>query len=278
MDKLEQYLDQVCRGIGGPRSLRQHVRQELREHLQDAAAEHQGGRAVGGGRRWTGAGGLRRAGGGAVGAGGDARAPPMAVVIDKAMQWKERTMRAKWLWATWAYLAVAGVIVLEVLCFTFATWFLVPKFLQDHAGRVVDPVILTAGMAWLPRSCGPEVGGGRRDMVLLAAVGWGLFEWRVRSENKPFMRLSALGTVALGLLVVGDPRRGSLVIPFCLGMPATGRIARPFAVQQVASIDTSVGALEQALAKQDWEVMQEHANLASRALARLEERGRRSTL
>src|SRR5207247_7675831 len=28
----------------------------------------------------------------------------MAVVLEKAMQWKERTMRAKWLWATWAYL------------------------------------------------------------------------------------------------------------------------------------------------------------------------------
>ena len=35
-------------------------------------------------------------------------------------------------------------------------------------------------------------GGGR---------AWGLFEWRVRSENKPFMRLSALGTAALGLTV-----------------------------------------------------------------------------
>ena len=40
MDKLESYLDQVCRGIGGPRSMRQHVRQELREHLLDAAAEY----------------------------------------------------------------------------------------------------------------------------------------------------------------------------------------------------------------------------------------------
>ena len=40
MDKLEQYLDQVCRSIGGPKSLRQHVRQELREHLLDAVAEH----------------------------------------------------------------------------------------------------------------------------------------------------------------------------------------------------------------------------------------------
>jgi hypothetical protein len=36
MKKLEQYIDQVCRGIGGPRALRQHVRRELREHLLDA--------------------------------------------------------------------------------------------------------------------------------------------------------------------------------------------------------------------------------------------------
>ena len=36
----------------------------------------------------------------------------LPVVIDKAMQWKERTMRARWLWATWAHLAVACVIVL----------------------------------------------------------------------------------------------------------------------------------------------------------------------
>ena len=40
MDQLERYLDQVCRGIGGPKSLRQHIRRELREHLLDAAAEH----------------------------------------------------------------------------------------------------------------------------------------------------------------------------------------------------------------------------------------------
>ena len=40
MGKLEQYLDQVCRSIGGPKALRQHVRQELREHLLDAAAGH----------------------------------------------------------------------------------------------------------------------------------------------------------------------------------------------------------------------------------------------
>src|SRR5262245_42303425 len=35
MDALEHYLDQVCRGVGGPWSLRKHIRRELREHLLD---------------------------------------------------------------------------------------------------------------------------------------------------------------------------------------------------------------------------------------------------
>jgi len=39
-DELERYLDRACRGIAGPRALREHVRRELREHLLDAAAEH----------------------------------------------------------------------------------------------------------------------------------------------------------------------------------------------------------------------------------------------
>ena len=40
MDKLEEYLDRVCRGLGGPRPLRQHLRQELREHLRDAVDQY----------------------------------------------------------------------------------------------------------------------------------------------------------------------------------------------------------------------------------------------
>ena len=40
MNKLEHYLQQVCRSMGGPKALREHVRQELREHLLDAVAGH----------------------------------------------------------------------------------------------------------------------------------------------------------------------------------------------------------------------------------------------
>ena len=102
MDKLEQYLDQVCRSVGGPRALRQHIRQELREHLQDAVAGH---KAAG----LTEEAALDRALE-EFGRPEDVRSDleaahgqrMLAVVIDRAMHWKEMTMRAKWLWTTWA--------------------------------------------------------------------------------------------------------------------------------------------------------------------------------
>lgn len=39
VDRLERYLDEVCRSVGGSRAMRQHIRQELREHLLDAVAQ-----------------------------------------------------------------------------------------------------------------------------------------------------------------------------------------------------------------------------------------------
>jgi hypothetical protein len=277
MDKLEHYLDQVCRRIGGPWSLRQHVRQELREHLLDAVAQH---KAAG----LSEAEALERAleeFGKAEEVRSDLEATHgqrlMAVVIDKALQWKEMTMKAKWLWMTWAHLGLAVVIVLEVLFIAFNVVFIVPRFQKLMHDGIIDPAMVEeAGASWMPAFLNGlnYVGGHYTTFLLLgAAVACGLFEWRVKSEHKPFIRLAALGTAAVGLMVVIMLMAGSLVVSFCLGVPATGRIVRPFALQQVATIDTSVSALEQALAKKDWEAMQENAERASQALGYLAKAG-----
>jgi hypothetical protein len=270
MDKLEHYLDQVCRSIGGPKSLRQHVRQELREHLLDAAAEHKAARlSEEAALDWAveDFGGPEEVRAGLEEAHGHRLLP---VVIDRAMQWKERTMRARWLWTTWAHLALAGVIALEVLWLTFAVIFLVPKFQRLMRDGMIDRAILEEhGVAWMASFLGGlnQVGGHYTTwLLLLAVVVCGLFEWRVRSENKSFIRLSAWGTLAVGLMVAAVLTAGSLVVPYMLAAPESGRIARPFAMQQIASIDTSLAALEQALAKQDWASVQRHAGRAAEAL------------
>jgi hypothetical protein len=273
MDKLEQYLDQVCRSIGGPRAMRQHVRQELREHLLDAAARH---RADGLTEEDALAKALAE-----FGTPEEVRSDleathghrVMAVVIDKAMQWKETTMKAKWLWMSWAYVGLAVVIALEGLFLTCAVIFIVPKFKHLLREGLIDPGIIDdAGASWMPAFLDGLSGFGESYatwVVLLVVAAWALFEWLVRSENKSLMRFSALGTAAVGLMVAVWLTGAALLISFCVGLPAAAQIARQFAVDQVSHGETAVSALEQAAAKKDWDAAQAHADRAAEALADL---------
>jgi hypothetical protein len=281
MKKLEQYLDRVCRGIGGPRALRQHVRQELREHLLDAMAQH---KAAGLSEEAALEQALAE-----FGQAEEIRSEleamhgqrMMAVVIEKAMQWQERTMRAKWLWATWAYLAAVLLIGLELLFITFNGIYILPKYEKLTRDGVLDLAILSEmGLSWIAGFFNglSWVGRHATELLLLALAMWGLFEWRIKSENKPLIRLSVLGTTALGLMVVIALLGASLVISFCVGVPAVVGMTRPFAVEQVTTIDSAAAGLEQSLAKKDWATMQKQAEQARNALNRLSSGPALSTL
>lgn len=264
MEKLEHYLDQVCRSVGGPKAMREHVRQELKEHLLDAIARH---KAAG----MADAAALEKAleefgQPDEVRSELEAAHPQrkmLAMVLDKALDWKEKTMRAKWLWTTWAYLSLVLVIALESLFLTFLIVMIIPRFKKMLMDGYIDQGVLEdAETQWMVNflyDVSFVFGNHTIFFLIIPAIFWGLFEWQVRSENKTFMRLSALGTVAVALLTVVALTASLLVILFCLGMPAMGRMARPWAEERVRSIDMSMQALEEALAKKDWPAMQEHA-------------------
>jgi len=274
MDRLEVYLDQVCRGIAGPRSLRLHVRRELREHLLDAAAEHRSAglsddeamlRAL-----------------------ADFGAPEqvrseleathghrlMAVVVDKAMQWKEKTMRAKWLWTTWTYLVVLGIIAINGLFLSFAQFACIPKLKKIESDGLInfndinrDPI-----MRWLSSWIrGLEWISEHLTWMLLVATGlWLLFEWRVRSENKGLIRLSALGSLGLVLSIAVFFIAAAMSLPFFLGLPALGKLTTPYALEQLSTMDAALNGIEQSAAKDDWTATQEHVGRMQLALDRLE--------
>jgi hypothetical protein len=270
MKKLEQYLDQVCHGIGGPRALRQHVRRELREHLLDAMAQH---KAAGLPEEAA----LERALA-EFGQPEEIRSEleathgqrMLAVVIEKAMQWQERTMKAKWLWTTWAYLALGLVIVLQALFLAFINIYLVPRFgLLVRLGFVDRADLEQLNASWLLTSVGNlhALTGSHTTLVLLfTVVAIGLFEWRVRSENKPFIRVAALGTVAVALMLVLTLMTSSMLIAFELGAPPVSRMTRPWAVEQVRSTSRSLIAIELALKKKDWAEMERQAEAAANSL------------
>ncbi len=182
-------------------------------------------------------------------------------------------MRTKWLWTIWAHLALAVVVVLEVAWLAYAALWLVPRFQKLKVDGVIDPAFFEdRGPGWAPSFL-----DGLRDVadrysgwLLLIIVGvCGLFEWRVRSQNKSLIRLSVWGTAAVGLMVVGGLTAVALVVPYQLSAPVTGQLAGPFARQRVASINLEIYMLEVELANTNYKSVQEHADRASQMLSGL---------
>jgi hypothetical protein len=272
MDKLEQYLRQVCRGIGGPRALRHHLRRELREHLQDAVAQH---RAAGMAEPDAIALALAD-----FGKPEDVRSELedthghrlMALVIDKALQWKENTMRAKWLWSTWAYLAVFIILALNLFFIAFGALYIVPKFKMFVREGWIGLDRTEPLLAWIPGFIRllDKLGEATTWLLLGAGVLWGLFEWRVRSENKPMMRVAALGTASLGLVVLLGMLVFAMIVPLMVGLPSS-MVRRPEPIVQTLSehVETSVAALQEAREQNDWDKMEENVSQAAGALHNL---------
>jgi hypothetical protein len=276
MDKLEHYLDQVCRGIAGPRSLRNHIRRELREHLLDAADEHRGTGA-------SDADALERAlldFGGPELVRADLLAAHgqrvVAVIVDKAMSWKEKTMKAKWVWTTWVHIVLALLIAMEVATVAMAVTFIVPK---------VQQISLNAGAG--ERGLDALLPGSQRFLELLywlshnglwlilgLAFAWALFEWRLRSENKTMMRLSAMGTTAVALMVLVFFSAAVSSIPLAIAAPMLeSQHPEALIADPMSRLDISMGLLDRSVADENWNLILKQAEEASRASFRLTQLG-----
>ncbi|HQR08508.1 MAG TPA: permease prefix domain 1-containing protein [Gemmatales bacterium] len=276
MNQLEQYLQQVCRSMGGPRALREHVRQELREHLLDAASQHQAAglseeAAMDRAMQEFGQPEVVRSELEAT----HGHRMMMAMVLDKALEWKEKTMKAKWLWTTWTYLMVVGVIALEIFFLFFQFVYIIPKIkklksdgyfaINERTDSTItgihdllDKLINAADqITWW--------------MILLIAAIWGLFEWRVKSENKTFIRLSVLGTAALGLLVAVVLLAGSLILIPVLAVPGMRPVAHAGAMESMTLIDKMTTTLDLAMAKPDWDFLQQQSSSITSTLKRFPE-------
>jgi hypothetical protein len=265
MDKLEQYVEQVCRRIGGPRSLRQHLREELHEHLREAAAEHQAAgmseiEAID--RALTDFGGPDQVRRELEETHGHRLLP---VVIDQAMQWKEITMRARWLWTTWAYVAAIGVILVDLLFMGFTKVYELPKLEKFYAdGWIAANDLNGPSLHWMYTFL--ERIRNVWDQAIwwlpLAIAGWGVFEWRVRSENKPFMRLAGLGTAAVSLSVIMALTGLVMPLMFMVGLPQTFKLPQRVAAARLHEIDSVIVAMEESRAKKDWAGVEQNATRA----------------
>jgi outer membrane murein-binding lipoprotein Lpp len=178
------------------------------------------------------------------------------------------------LWAALAHLMLLLVIAIDISWIAFAATFLVPKFQKLAEDGVIDLVDTAQdGMSWMPTLLDwtTEVLPRYTPWLALAALVFlALFESRVKSANKSFIRLSALGVLAVALTVMSALVGASLAIPHLLSGPVTSRMARTFARVSVEELNSSLEKLERLRMKEDWDAMKEPAARAFQALYNLD--------
>ncbi len=270
MNELERYVDEVCRGLRGSASLREHIREELREHLLAAVETHV---AAGLGRQEAEAKAIEEFG-----------RPEMVregleavygrrfigLLIEKAMEWKAGTIKAGWKWGFIAHLSLLGLLAAEVMLLLAAAVFILPLLAHEYQrlgvnlpGYSQSAFYLLAGAwetwyVWLP----------------VVALGWLIFEWRCRSGSKPTIRLAIAALAGLAMTVAVCLLSAAVVVPMA-------RVPRLIHSQQTESgirrTATQAGAsfarLSQAVGSQDWAAAEEPAHTLRQSLRLLADAG-----
>jgi len=193
MNALERYLDVVCGSLSGSSDLRQHLRAELREHLESAVAAH---RAAGLGEPEA----IARA----IQEFGDSQAirsefqglygrRVVSLFVERAMDWKERNMKNDWKWSFTAQVALLLTLVLLGAWMCSVMVFITPFVVEEyHIRDLTAPAYLRQTI-----SVSHFIKASLLLWLAVAAAGVVLFEIRCRKDYKGMIRLAATAVLAL---------------------------------------------------------------------------------
>ena len=256
MRDIESYLDQVCRSMGGSKALRLHIREELREHIIEAIERHKADgldedQAVQKALEEFGQPVAVREGLQAI-----YGRNLMGLVIERAMEWKEKTMKTGWKWNFMAHLVLAMLIALEVIFVLSLAVFILPQVFREYAISElpapaylisVENILLMFFESWF-------------IWTALIGIAWAVFEWRCRSENKSTIRLAVGSLVSLGMVVLVCAASIAVLIPLVrLPWLIRSQPAESVVFRQVEEVDTAFDQLVKAVDAQDWPEASESA-------------------
>ena len=199
MNEIDKYLDEVCRTLGGSHDLREHVREEIKDHLTDAveanvakglSKEDATRKAIEDfGKPEETRSGLESLYGHSL----------TAFLVDRAMAWKESNMKSGWKWSFTAMAILVTVMAMELLLSFGSFVFIFPR-LQDNFQTQGEPLPAIAAAAL--KGALFLYGPWGWALLIAALVAWGLFEWRSKSENKAVIRLTCTACLTLVVTVV----------------------------------------------------------------------------
>jgi hypothetical protein len=251
MNDIGRYLDQACRSVSGSVALRKHLRTELKEHLEEAIKE-----LVAKGMSQDEAAkkviqdfgepemvrdGLQSVYGHSV----------TSLFVDKAMDWRERTMKSEWRWNSATYVGLVLIVALAASSIVFSFMWIVPCLaalysdlgteLPRYLCRTINISRLMVDEWWI--------------WVIPIVGGMGLFEWKCKSENKALIRTAmsvgaSVVTVAFAFFLVE-----AIVMSFILiQQERVEQRSESAIIARVVDAHESYQQLAQAIEDEDWTV------------------------
>ncbi len=253
MTEIDRYLDQACRRVSGPAALRQHLRRELREHLEESvrdlvatglSQDEATRKAIEGlGEPEMIREGLQSVYGQSV----------TSLFIDKAMEWKERTMKTEWKWYFAAQFGLVLIIALMVFLIGSALVFIVPvleKSYSDVGMNLPGYLITTIEVVWFVQHTA--------WIWLIALAGaFGLYEWKFRSENKALIRLTMSIGASVLLAAFAIWVTVAVTIPLFQVRYAMDRQNESVVMARIIGAHESYKQLAQAIEDEDWPAAKE---------------------
>ena len=267
MNDIDRYLDQACRSVSGPVSLRKHLRKELKEHLEEAIkelvatgmSEDEATKKVidDFGEPEMVCEGLQSVYGHSV----------TSLFVDKAMQWKENTMKSKWIWNFAVHFGLLMIIAAAVSCCVFILLWIVPLVTRwyHEIGAGLPAYYLKA------ISISVHIHNWWWVWLIGIVVVVGLFEWKCKSENKSMIR--AAMSVGASLLSVGFAFYliiATVIVLVLFPQVRSEHWNESFIASKAVSADHSYRRLALAMEKQDWPNIKEATHLIGNSYRILE--------
>ncbi len=256
MKEIDKFLKRACRSLRVAPSLKSHIREELREHLLESMESH-----VKEGLSQEEAVRLAIKEFGSPDIVGDELSSIhsqdlFSFVLDRAMSWREKTMKTGWKWDFVALAAMALVIGLEVLMSWVCVVFVFPKVAYTFDSLGLSFPAIFAPIPKIFRFL------SHYGFVPLCVIlgGWILFEVKYRKESKPNIRLAASAVICAGMTLLfvtvcfGTLIPATMLAPGAAMVPSytSGLRSASMVSLKLTEADIILSRLSDACEKRDW--------------------------
>jgi hypothetical protein len=264
MNEIEEFVGRLCRSLHVENALKEHIREELREHLSEAIECH-----VREGLPHEEA--VRRAieeFGSAEMIGHELnsihRGSLLSFLMQKAVSWREQTMKTEWKWNFVALTALVLTMTIQVLLAFACVVFVFPMVAYAFDLREWQLPAISKASFTMARAV-----DSYWFVTLLVPAGWIAFEVLYKKEAKPNIRLAAFALACVAATVFFAVTSVGALVPAVHALapratltPSSALGIRSAAVlkRKLAEADALVLELSAACDKSQWDLVRDDAH------------------